>query len=1059
MLPQKPSHPTINRTSEVSEIMSRIQQLKAMFPYEITVTYLSGNPGCGKSELARQIGKNHFEDVHESAKCVSTLNASNLDSLTLSYIDLARNLRCSEESIASLNTITSQEQKLAQLRGNVSIQLHSYSSWLMIVDNVEDLRLVSRFLPHAGENLQHGKGHILITTQDGHSIPQSDPHTHHMPLSLGMELEDAVESLREISGCSDQEETMNAVAKQLDFQPLALACAAVYVQEVRIADPTMTWEKYLHHIQKNNIESTERMYEEINNSYKKSMTTAVKMAVQNIIEKSPVMLHAFEFLAALAPEFVSLHHVVNYVMTCLPEENGKYIAATIMKSSFVLTSEDKVEPIVRVHQVVFNVLQSVVQELHIDEEDEWSYLTKVIEVFSYLNEMDNSSIDFIRSTGNLVVHVANLSYKIKSFFEKHEILISTEQDKYGIRYYLNRNTTSQYSPEEIFLSKSLYGVLRAHGKHDICRILLEMGIILMTQTENRNKHIKWCNWVRRSFRQKKSLELKNHSSVAKTLNELGVAMNRLGNNKEAKECHEKALAIYKSTYGDNHHSVATSLTNLGLALSDLGNYKEAKEYHEKALAIDKLTHGDNHPEVAADLSNLGLSLCNLGNYKEAKDCHEKALDINKSTYGENHPHVATGFNNLGLALSNLGSYKQAKEYHEKALAIYKNTYGDNHPSVATSLNHLGSALSDLGNYNEEKALAIDKLTYGDNHPEVATDLSNLGSALSDLGNYNEAKECHKKALAIRKSTYGVNHPDVATSLNDLGSALSNLGSYKQAKECHEKALVIRKSMYGENHPSVATSLSNIGSALSNLASYKHAKECHEKALAISESTYGNHHCYVAIKLGHLGLVLRDIGEYKESKECIERAIAIDKTVLDETHPYIGIFFYKLGLTLHALGFNEEAKDSFERSLTILEAAYGEDHPRVARTLNGLGQLQMEQGDNELAKLNLERALAINEKSLGALHPDFAENLNNLGRLSESRNEYEQARAYFERALEINEKALGGSHPKVAITLKNLGHLLVKMKKDEEGRHCLERALAIKEKNPDYAFKFQMTYFK
>ena len=194
-----------------------------------------------------------------------------------------------------------------------------------------------------------------------------------MPLSLGMEPSDAVESLLEISGCSDKEETMIAVAKQIDFQPLALACAAVYVQEVRIADPTMKWGKYLQDIQKGNIESTETMYEEINNSYKKSMTTAVKMAVQNAIEKSPVMLHAFEFLAALAPEFISLDDVVSYVMKCMPNEVNKHLVARkIMKSSLVLMSEDKVEPMVRVHQVVFNVLQSVVQELYIDEEDELS---------------------------------------------------------------------------------------------------------------------------------------------------------------------------------------------------------------------------------------------------------------------------------------------------------------------------------------------------------------------------------------------------------------------------------------------------------------------------------------------------------------------------------------------------------------------------------------------------------------------------------------------------------------------------------------------------------------
>ena len=57
----------------------------------VSTVYLSGNPGCGKSQLARQIGE-EFYSVRsrdtEGLVFVATLNAENLESLADSYITL-----------------------------------------------------------------------------------------------------------------------------------------------------------------------------------------------------------------------------------------------------------------------------------------------------------------------------------------------------------------------------------------------------------------------------------------------------------------------------------------------------------------------------------------------------------------------------------------------------------------------------------------------------------------------------------------------------------------------------------------------------------------------------------------------------------------------------------------------------------------------------------------------------------------------------------------------------------------------------------------------------------
>ncbi|KAK3728934.1 hypothetical protein QZH41_005441 [Actinostola sp. cb2023] len=356
VLPSKPSHNTVDRPCEVSLVMNEIERLRSTYPHQITTTYISGNPGSGKSELARQIGGKYFDDVDSevSLKFVTTLNAATLDTLIQSYMDFAIQLGL---TFTTSSEKLSQEEKLAGLKGLISSAIQKYSSWLIIVDNVEDLQLVSRFIPLAGQRLH---GHILVTTQDSQSILPSDAHTHHMSISTGMQQDDAVKSLLSISGFDDNDDIVQQVAKTLDFQPLALACAAVYMRRVRSTEPLMNWKKCLENIKaEGKRELTERVYEKTNFSYPKSMTNAVKMAVENEMAKNQVMLHTFQFMSLMAPEFIYLEHVVNYVIKCLPDEDKESVAADIISSSLILNSEEKSKPTVRVHQVVYNAIRII----------------------------------------------------------------------------------------------------------------------------------------------------------------------------------------------------------------------------------------------------------------------------------------------------------------------------------------------------------------------------------------------------------------------------------------------------------------------------------------------------------------------------------------------------------------------------------------------------------------------------------------------------------------------------------------------------------------------------
>jgi hypothetical protein len=166
VLPPKPSHDTTDRLDEVTKVCEEMEKLRNTKKNETTVIYLSGNPGCGKSEIARQIGDKYFNDNSDDTtelKFIVTLNASSIDTLLQSYIDFAGRLGCNDCSVSRIATSKdlSQEEKIKNIRSLIDRRVQNYPSWLIIVDNVTDLKDVSRYLPQAGQK-NNGEGQILV---------------------------------------------------------------------------------------------------------------------------------------------------------------------------------------------------------------------------------------------------------------------------------------------------------------------------------------------------------------------------------------------------------------------------------------------------------------------------------------------------------------------------------------------------------------------------------------------------------------------------------------------------------------------------------------------------------------------------------------------------------------------------------------------------------------------------------------------------------------------------------------------------------------------------------
>ena len=318
VLPPRPPHKIASRDSDVARVSQKLTTLRKANANSLSFCYISGNPGSGKSQLAGLVAKNFYKEAQKDTSApsfVMTLNAENLESLLESYFSLARKVSCPAYTITSTENSKdlNLEQKIAIIKDLIATKIHLYSSWLLVIDNVTNLARMAQFLPERG-NEQWGKGQLLITTQDCSCIPPESPITSHLSISKGMIYTDVANLLFELTGITD-DDMGEKVANALDYQPLALASAGVYVRKVRNTNPDFGWEEYLQKLEKGKRERTEEELTKVNNIYPESMTEATRIAVKAEIDSNRIMKHAFTFLALCAPEPVRLHLLTTYV-TC-----------------------------------------------------------------------------------------------------------------------------------------------------------------------------------------------------------------------------------------------------------------------------------------------------------------------------------------------------------------------------------------------------------------------------------------------------------------------------------------------------------------------------------------------------------------------------------------------------------------------------------------------------------------------------------------------------------------------------------------------------------------------
>lgn len=722
ILPGKPFHVTQRRGRELQKIKDTFSELrKSATVSTVTGIYVKGPPGCGKTQLARQFGKEFIEDCEsrseELPRIVATLHAQTPESLLESYKELHEKLEIPKEREEQ----GSVRERIKGYADDIKNHLRETSSvWLLVVDNLTVNDPLREFWPTPEQDSSWGEGLVLVTTQDSELVPRSHAHAKVIALDSGMEEKDAMDLLRAISGM-DVDEDAKEVAKVLGHYPLSLACAAVYVRQMREDRPfsKFSWKNYLSNLEEYFAYLDHSDYTHHNPCYPQSMLPAAEFAARRMAENNEVLRAAFVLLSYCSLQPVPLDTVADYVLRDAKARGDAKIRVPddvkvkVARCSLLIypeTGERGIE-VVTLHQVMrlaFLQIRRKPDGKKTDTEETCA----------------NMSTDYVdKQELNGVLQTLNEAYKQKKGELKREDIATRILLCPHLKEFVEGVERVQWIDNSLLVQALVYladGLIHVAGATDNHRVaLLERAYKINKQLcfTDINACVLLCD-LGYSYREAGQLDkvipileeanklCESQSDVewmkqrSKLLNILAFTFRECFQLDLAKEYMKLCVAVTKEVYGEKAVPVAERLCNLGVILHDRWENDEAIEVLEEARKIaescdtsEMFIRGQvlNYTAKVHLRWYLGLrhthprAWSTKIHVKESALLHEQALKIYHDLHGDQHKFTTGVMMTYGIAKLHLGEIDQAYDMCQRAVQVYRSSGHIAWPRASTYL--------------------------------------------------------------------------------------------------------------------------------------------------------------------------------------------------------------------------------------------------------------------------------------------------------------------------------------------------------------------------------------
>ncbi len=805
---------------------------------------ISGLGGIGKTQTAVEYAY-RYRNQYEA---VLWVRADSYDSLVSDFLLIATLLCLPQRN----------ENDQSMIIQAVIHWFDTHNNWLLILDNADDIAMVSACIPSAG------KGHVVLTTR-AHSTGTTAQRIEldNMGVEEGIVLllrrakilKGSVASMKTINeGLRSQAQ---AIVEAVDGLPLALDQAGAYIEETgcSLAD-------YLK-FYKTRRTRLLRMRGKNATGHPEPVATTWSLSFEKIESANPAAAELLRLCAFLHPDAIPEAMIVDGavelgpILQPLVEDEFELNEAIGELRKYSLIKRDPELKLLNVHRLVQSVLKDAMDK---ELQREWAERT-VHMMNRVFPEVEFATWSLCQQYLPHAQVCVNLIEQWDMTFAESARLLN------NAGHYLQER--AQFTEAELFLHSALTKREQVLGaKHPAVAETLDNIAQLYSIKGNYGQAEVLFQRALMIFEQSAEAEKLN---VATILNHMGQLYQRQGKYAQAEMFHEQSLTIRRQILGDDHIDLAQTLNDLADVYEIQGMYTKAGSLFQQALIILERVVGPEHPLTITCLDNVGVVYYRLGKYAEAESYLIRSLTFYEQVMGRDHPETAMGFFNLAITYYAWGKYKQAEPLFLQALAIWEETLGFNHPYVASALNALAKHFSTQGRYVEaeaffQRALTIREQLLGTTHLEVALSLHGLGVLYYKQGKYTEAEQLLKRTLTIREQIAKPASPLIAQTFNDLAYLYNDLGRSTEAEQLFRQALIIEEQALGPVHPDIAYSLNGLARLYIAQNQYEYAEPLLKRVLAIYEQSLVPEHPQSVLALKDYAILLQKMGRKAEKAQ-------------------------------------------------------------------------------------------------------------------------------------------------------------------------------------------------
>ena len=770
---------------------------------------LFGMGGIGKTQLALEfsyLSRRSYNRIY-------WISAVNQDALFDGYKRIAE--RAKIPLVPDSKPIVIAEQVLSWLK--------SIENWLLIVDNLDDIdvlstqnlgepNLISILLPESGPGR-----HTLITTRN--------PNADHIPAQslelLLFDESDSVALLSSLAGLTsppnpEENESLHRIAKELGNLPLAISQAAAYIKQV-----LGSFHRYL----KLYAESRKRVNAWIPRGprpYLHSVATTWIMSITEIRNKNPAAARLLQLLAFLNPDGILIEFLksgsdgMDENLKRVVSDEFEFLEALSSLETLSLIKWDQQHNSVLVHRLVQAVVKDEMPKEDLqsfrnmtntvcaraaprDLEDRVRWRLYVGQVVGLLSDPEllesETSASVLHVVGSFLRDDGKFADSLKLLTRSSEIYEQLVSGEY--EFTLNARL-------------SLAATYRAQGKIDDAAEIQEEALEI-----------------------RRRILGEDHPRTLSTMHELAITYNDRGKSAEAVTLQGEVLEKRKKILGEDHLDTLATMNDLAVSYQVQRKLAESARLVGEVLEKSRRILGEDHPLTLGTMDNLAITYNDRGKSAEAAMLQGEVLEKRKKIFGEDHPDTLATMHNLAMTYSYSGKFAEAATLQGEVLEKRKKILGEDHPRTLSTMHNLAVATHNRGKFAEAATLQGEvlekrKKILGEDHPDTLTTMDNLAITYNDRGKFAEAAALQGEVLEKRKKILGEDHPDTLATIYNLGTTYQNQGEIAEAARLQGEVLEKRKKILGEDHPDTLAVMHNLALTYMNQGKTGAAKKLAEE---------------------------------------------------------------------------------------------------------------------------------------------------------------------------------------------------------------------------------------